>query len=268
MAAAGASKQPLLATRFCVDTCSGASTAPGRFVVGDLAGELAAVDAASYSVERRVSDCGCWISPCNLHGILCWLIFAGSHAPCGTAGTSKVYHLQATCILHHSPATPQGNKEWEHNTVHGAAGRTGRVLALQPSPFLPDVLLAVSHCGFAVWRVKRRGSSTGSGGAWDGSGGAWGGSGGAEVDSGVEGGMADGSSEALLPIFESRFPHALYSCGCWSPSKPGGSECAAILPQWIGAAVLLVLVEAAAIPRPALLEPCLHYAAVKVLLLL
>ena len=149
--------------------------------------------------------------------------------------------FEATCILHPSPATLQGNKEWEHNTVHGAAGRTGRVLALQPSPFLQDVLLAVGDCGFAVWRVQCRGSSTGRGGAG-------GGSGGAEVDSGVEGSTADGSSEALLPIFESRFPHALYSCGCWSPSKPGGLECAAILPQWIGAAVLLVMVVAAAIP--------------------
>ena len=74
MAAAGASKQPLLATRFCGDTCSGASTAPGRFVLGDLAGELAAVDAASYSVERRVSAFGCWISPCDFHGMPCWLM--------------------------------------------------------------------------------------------------------------------------------------------------------------------------------------------------
>lgn len=51
LAAAGAAKQPLLATRFYVD--AGAGT-PGRFVVGDMAGELAAVDAASYSAERRV----------------------------------------------------------------------------------------------------------------------------------------------------------------------------------------------------------------------
>ncbi|PRW58624.1 flagellar inner dynein arm I1 intermediate chain IC140 [Chlorella sorokiniana] len=116
LAAAGAAKQPLLASRFYADTCGGATAAAGRFVVGDLAGELAVVDAASYSIERR-----------------------------------------------------------------------------------------------------RKGSSTGAS------------CGGAEgAGSGAKGGLGEGSSasggqgsDALVPIFESRLPDALYSCGCWSPSKPG-----------------------------------------------
>lgn len=112
----------------------------------------------------------------------------------------------------------QGNKEWAHNTVHGAAGHAGRVLALQPSPFFPDALLAVGDCGFAVWRILGGGISTGDERAEA-----------AEVGDGGSGGADEGRSragsgggEALLPIFESRFPDALYSCGCWSPSKPGG----------------------------------------------
>lgn len=106
--------------------------------------------------------------------------------------------------------------------MHGAAGRTGRVLALQPSPFFQDVVLAVGDCGFVVWRMQRRSSNGVSGGS---------GSSGAdavEAGSAEEGGQAEGSGaagkEALLPIFESRFPEALYSSGCWSPSKPGGYE--------------------------------------------
>lgn len=122
------------------------------------------------------------------------------------------------CRTHSCPATAtaQGDKEWEHNTLHGAAGRAGRILALQPSPFFPDVLLAVCDCGFAVWRLQRKRSS-GSGADGTETGGV------AEGGRGEGAGTAGGqNSEALLPIFESRFPDALYSCGSWSPSKPGG----------------------------------------------
>jgi hypothetical protein len=30
------------------------------------------------------------------------------------------------------------------------------------------------------------------------------------------------STASWLPLFESPFSPAMYTCGCWSPSKPGG----------------------------------------------
>lgn len=60
LAAASAERHPLPTTRFCVDERGGAApataAAAGRFLVGSLEGELAAVDATSFSQERKASD--------------------------------------------------------------------------------------------------------------------------------------------------------------------------------------------------------------------
>ena len=100
----------------------------------------------------------------------------------------------------------QGNVEWAHNTVQLTAGHTGRVAALAFSPFFRDALLAVGDSGFTVWRVPASGSSSGGGG----------GGGGSEASA-----AGTASAAPWLPLFESPFSPAMYTCGCWSPSKPG-----------------------------------------------
>lgn len=58
LAAASTTHQPLPATRFCLDARGGAAAATaaaaGRFLVGSLDGELAAVDASCFSLEHKV----------------------------------------------------------------------------------------------------------------------------------------------------------------------------------------------------------------------
>eukprot|EP00887_Chlorella_sp_A99_P005614 scaffold1.g5614.t1 len=79
----------------------------------------------------------------------------------------------------------KGDKEVAHHTVRCAPGRAGCLLALEYSPFFEGVLLGVGQWGFAVWREGASGTAR---------------------------------------VFESAPPaggHAGYTCGCWSPSKPG-----------------------------------------------
>lgn len=77
---------------------------------------------------------------------------------------------------------PQGDSNRSHNAVGHASSSCGRVLSLAHSPFLPNALLAVADCGFLVWQA---GETLGE------------------------------------PLFESRFSEVYYTCGCWSPTKPG-----------------------------------------------
>lgn len=99
--------------------------------------------------------------------------------------------------------------EWSHNSRPLVAGHPGRVLGLAFSPLLPDTLLVVGDCGFVVWRCCAATAAAAEGEA-----GSEGGAG-----SGAAGAAAD--EAALVPVFESPFPPALYTCGCWSPTKPG-----------------------------------------------
>lgn len=99
--------------------------------------------------------------------------------------------------------------EWSHNSRPLVAGHTGRVLGLAFSPLLPDTLLVVGDCGFVIWRC---GGAAATASAAEGDAG--------EGGSGSTAGAA-AKEAALLPVFESPFPPALYTCGCWSPTKPG-----------------------------------------------
>ena len=93
------------------------------------------------------------------------------------------------------------------SALHLAAGHTGRVLALTFSPFFSDVLLVVGDSGFMVWRAPVGGSSPGSG------------SDGAAAPGGDG---AAGTEARLVAVIESPFcADAFYTCGCWSPSRPG-----------------------------------------------
>ena len=79
-----------------------------------------------------------------------------------------------------------------------AIGHTGRVLALAFSPFFPETLLVVGNSGFAIWRVCASG------------------------EGGTAPGEAASGAAACVAVYESPFcADALYTCGCWSPVKPG-----------------------------------------------
>ncbi|KAL4431174.1 hypothetical protein ABPG75_006430 [Micractinium tetrahymenae] len=105
--------------------------------------------------------------------------------------------------------------EWMLGTLQLSAGHTGRVLALAFSPFFSDTLLVVGDNGFVVWRAAAGNSSSGAGSSA--------GSGGGSTGAAAPGGGGGASAEAhLVAVFESPFcADALYTCGCWSPSKPG-----------------------------------------------
>lgn len=110
--------------------------------------------------------------------------------------------------------------EWSHNTVALVAGHAGRVVSIAFSPLLPDTILVVGGCGFVVWRCASNAGAPGGGADGRAGGGEGGGNSTASVEAKEE---AAGSAQkaALVPVFESPFPPALYTCGCWSNTKPG-----------------------------------------------
>ncbi len=100
--------------------------------------------------------------------------------------------------------------EWMLGTLDLAAGHTGRVLALTFSPFLSDILLVVGDSGFSVWRLAAGSSSASS----------------ASNSAAAPESSCAGTAARLVSVFESPFcADALYTCGCWSPSKPGEVCC-------------------------------------------
>lgn len=100
--------------------------------------------------------------------------------------------------------------------MHQLPGHTGRICALACSPFFSDLLLAVGDSGFVLWRRAAAKGSTvdGSTDAWTRRGSAGASAVGAATPTTAE-------ERAWLPLYESPFSDAIYTCGCWSPSRPG-----------------------------------------------